>query len=107
MIPLNSDAAVTRFLMCFKVELQKVSEDLVDSTDFEWIAKEPCEIECTEDGIPGKADVFFQTPTTLEDVLKTQIDLSLGRKQVPDLLELVKDSMDNVLEGTIHELDMD
>jgi sulfite reductase alpha subunit-like flavoprotein len=103
-MPQNSMAMVNRFLRCFETEL--VLQCSTDSIEYNHsedllteIANRPFDILALEGSRSTKADVFFQTPTTLSHALKTTLDLSLGSKDVIDLLYLVKRLLDDKTEA--------
>lgn len=102
--PENSDEAVEDFLRCFESELISLALTVkgapVAATGkaiLKWIASVPFEIECEDNGQTGPAEVFFETPVTLQDLLKSCIDLSLGTKQIHDVIELATKSLDQYI----------
>jgi hypothetical protein len=48
------------------------------------------DLECIQEDEILPADVFFATPTTLNDVLKNYLDLSLSSKNISGLVETLK-----------------
>ena len=118
--PVNSDAMTTRFLKCFQKELGKEEtrmpwwnsfvceskarctpgeEDDSDSdTIFERKCKKSFEIECVEGGNVNLADVFFETPACLFDVVRSQLDLSIKHKDVVELMKVLQTCLDSMLD---------
>jgi nitric oxide synthase oxygenase domain/subunit/sulfite reductase alpha subunit-like flavoprotein/hemoglobin-like flavoprotein len=125
--PMNSDAITTRFLKCFQKELVGYSQESEanfgsevtgtswwrtfrhgsetpikeDAGDYDAIFERQCrktfEIECIEGDIVNPADVVFETPTCLFDVVKTHLDLSINHKDVVELLKLLQTRLDRML----------
>jgi sulfite reductase alpha subunit-like flavoprotein len=102
--PMNSDAMVRRFLSCFEEELvgyaQKVENLPRSDADaaLEFQCKQPFRVECVEGESRRPADVFFDTPTCLFDLVKSQLDLSVSRKDIVELLKLLKTCLNKLLD---------
>jgi sulfite reductase alpha subunit-like flavoprotein len=98
---------VRRFLSCFEEEhfgcTQK--EDNLPSSyadaALEFQCKQPFRIECVEGESRRPADVFFDTPTCLFDLVKSQLDLSVSRKDIVELLKLLKTCLNKMLESLV------
>jgi sulfite reductase alpha subunit-like flavoprotein/nitric oxide synthase oxygenase domain/subunit/hemoglobin-like flavoprotein len=97
--PVNHQGTVTRFLKCFAVELSTVARsqkrfphDATCSNDVavQWQSEQLFEMICIENGDTDPADVFFETPTCLRDLLVEKVDLSLSARNVVDLLTLFR-----------------
>ena len=104
-LPLNSEAIVRRFLHCFEAELMGAGFNRGAKSlreQLACIAKQPFDLEALDGDTVEPADVFFETPTTLEYILKAKVDLSLKAKDVPDLLRLLKRTLEEKL-GMISE----
>mmetsp|Transcript_1755 Transcript_1755/g.3894 ORF Transcript_1755/g.3894 Transcript_1755/m.3894 type:complete len:1532 (+) Transcript_1755:163-4758(+) len=99
--PANSDAMVRRFLQCFMVELRStpLEESTSDKELIDHISTQPFDLQVDESGTTMPADVFFQTPTTLGYLLKHMLNLSLSSKDAIDLVELVKQLLDERMES--------
>jgi sulfite reductase alpha subunit-like flavoprotein len=102
--PMNSDAIVRRFLSCFEEELIGYTQKGVNSSSCDTPAamalqyKQPFRVECVEGEQQRSADVFFDTPTCLFDLVKSQLDLSVSSKEIVELLKLLKACLNNILD---------
>jgi sulfite reductase alpha subunit-like flavoprotein len=102
--PMNSDAMVRGFLKCFEEELlgytQKSANLSNCDTDaaWEWQCKQPFRLEFVEGGEQRSSDVFFDTPTCLFDVVKSQLDLNISPKDIVELLKLLKACLTRMLD---------
>jgi sulfite reductase alpha subunit-like flavoprotein len=122
--PMNSDAMVRRFLSCFEKELIGYTQKAVNQnkmaegdsildiikyvvvnspcdTDaaMELQCKQPFRVECVEGEQRRSADVFFDTPTCLFDVVKSQLDLSVSPKDIVELLKLLEACLNKMLDS--------
>jgi len=78
-----------RSFMCGSTgpELPVEVDDANDDAIFQRQRRKSFEIECIEGIEANPADVIFETPTCLYDVVKTRLDLSINRKGVVELLK--------------------
>jgi sulfite reductase alpha subunit-like flavoprotein len=102
--PMNSDVMVRRFLSCFEEELAGYTQKAVNpsycdtAVAMESQYKRPFRVECVEGEQRRSADVFFDTPTCLFDLVKSQLDLSVSPKEIVELLKLLKACLNNILD---------
>lgn len=87
--PINSAEAVKRFAMCFKSELLG-DDDNTNQAKLSHQLHVPFTIESIEDGgVATEAQCWFRTPTTLVELLGTQIEFLINEAQVDEFLKLV------------------
>jgi sulfite reductase alpha subunit-like flavoprotein len=107
--PMNSDEMVRRFLRCFEKELVGYAqkEKNLPSSDsdaaFGYQCKQPFRVDCVEGESRRPADVFFDTPTCLFGPVKSQLDLSVSRKDIVELLKLLKTCLNQMLDSLRNE----
>ena len=76
-----------------------VKEDIGDyDAIFERQCRKSFEIECIKGDEVNPADVTFETPTCLFDVVKSHLDLSINHKDVVELLKILQICLDRVLD---------
>ena len=106
--PVNCERQVDEFLACFSSELVAVASRskefnessgslYSDKNALEWAAAQPVSLETFEGDESEPADVFFDMPTTLSTVLKSQIDLATRESSFTSLLKLMKQRLDELL----------
>jgi len=92
--PLNSEDIVSRFLNCFKQELDSIYEkefcQTVSESSVEWMSKQPFYIQLEEQGEVVPLDTVFKVPTTLEHALRSKLDLGFSKNYVPGFLVFIK-----------------
>eukprot|EP00980_Cylindrotheca_fusiformis_P003855 scaffold858_cov123-Cylindrotheca_fusiformis.AAC.31 len=100
-MPVNSDSMMRRFLQCFHSELESAPfAGTVNGGDLlEYSSKQPFGVDAVENMQTMPADVFFETPTTLDYLLKHVVDLTLSHKCVVDLVELVKELIEKRIQS--------
>ena len=90
--PLNSLDMVRRFALCFKAELMKDADCRPGELDENVFLRQllrPFSIECFEGEESVEAQLPFDTPTTLSDLLQAHTDLTLHDFKIVELLALV------------------
>ena len=99
--PMNSDAVTKRFVRLFELELLGPSipqtKNLQPDNVLDLISTNPFELDSIQNHESKKADPAFKTPTTLVDVIRNQVDLTLSSKNVSDILHLLKRFLDDLL----------
>ena len=103
--PLNLESMVQRFLKCFGFELSSAARkqegfphgaDCSSDVAVKWQSEQLFELYYIESDEKDPADVFFETPTCLRDLLSEKVDLSLSARNAVDVLLVFKKHLDEL-----------
>lgn len=103
--PFNSAESIHRFLKCFEDEIISYGRASTDcplpkerpnSDFFDWQVQQMFTLDVVSFDERKPADVLFDTPTNLKQVIAEEIDLSLDEKNLPILLQELKSKLDSL-----------
>jgi sulfite reductase alpha subunit-like flavoprotein/nitric oxide synthase oxygenase domain/subunit/hemoglobin-like flavoprotein len=97
--PAKEETSWWRSFACGKDAADPSPKEDADTDDvWERQCKLPFQLDCVEGVERNPSDVFFETPTCLFNVVKSELDLSLSPKDIVELLRMLQSCLDKMLD---------